>query len=133
MSDRPAHIPDGAAIVVEAESLFHAQTLVAVLEDHGIDAIAAPDVQLGAGIHPDAALRPVPVLTTADDAEQARAILAENAGRVSDIDWDQEIGGEAGRPGVVVGRMPLIAKAGLIAGLVIIALMVIGALLMAIL
>ena len=122
-------IPDGAEVVFEAESLFHAQTIAAVLEDHDITAMAMPDIQRGAGVHPDAATGPVPVITSADRAAEARAVLADVAANADAIDWDKEIGREAPEPSVPTGGMPLVARLGFIAGLIIVGLILIGTIL----
>ncbi len=120
------NIPEGAERVFEAESLFHAQTLVAVLADHDIEALAAPHIQHGTGVHPDAATGPIPVITRAADAAEARAILADVAANAQHIDWDSEIEHEAAAPQMRTGGMPLVARLGLIAGLLILGLIFIG-------
>jgi hypothetical protein len=130
MSNRLAHIPEDSDVVVEAESLFHAQTLVAALADHGIEAMAAPEVQHGAGVHPDAATKSVAVIAHADVVEEARAVVRELIAHAPEIDWDSEVGSDDDRPLTVrVGSMPLVARAGLIAALLIVALMIVGAIL----
>lgn len=133
MTSPTPNIPDDMAVVVEAQSLFHAQTLAAILSDYDIQAQAAPDIQYGAGVHPDAAICPVAVITSAAEADRARDILQQVAANADSIDWEQEVAEQSPAAPVPVGGMPLVAKAGLIAGLLIIALMIVGAILMVVL
>ena len=123
-----------AVVVVTADSLFHADALVAVLADHEIDALAAPDIQYGAGIHPSSATRPVAVLVQRNDLERAREALRQNVVDAEAMKWDEAddesgIGASAGLP-QRRARMPIIGRLGFIAAIILIGILIIGVALM---
>lgn len=124
-----------AAVLMTAESLFHADAIVAALADHDIEAMAAPDIQLGAGVHPSSATKPVRVLVHINDLDRAREALKQSVDDAEAINWDEtESAGEV--EGIVLSGarrregLPLIAKLGLIAAVFLIIVMIVGTLLM---
>ena len=73
-----------------AESLFHADAIVAVLADHGIEALAAPNIQYGTGLHPSSATEPVRFWFTKMMSTAMRAAMKQNIEDAADMDEDEQ-------------------------------------------
>lgn len=124
-----------AAVLITADSPFHADALVAVLADHDIDAFAAPGIQHGTGLDPSSANLPVPVLVHQDDLERARAALQQNLDDAHALNWDELDGGDVNRAAESPAQprrsiMPMLPRLGFFAAAILIAVMIIGILIM---
>ena len=122
---------DALTTLLTVQSAFEANTIVAVLQDAGIDAVAfdAEDAGFGPTFRPE--VRGVPVQVPRCDLERAREAVEAGVSASVDIDWDAiDIGvREDDLPLREPGRMPLLARiafviavllvlAGLIAGVI---------------
>jgi hypothetical protein len=106
--------PDILETVATAATTFEAQTIVAVLHESGIDAVAfdaAPGVM---GLSLTGGINAVPVQVRRGDLERARAALKQNVADSVDLDWNEVDVGERedALPLGSVGRRPLLAHAG---------------------
>ncbi len=112
-----------------AETPFAAHTIVMVLENAGIEAIALDAIQGGIGLPLNKA-RGVPIQVRRSDLDRAKAALEANTADSVDIDWDEVDLGERednlplNTPGrvpplvwVALGAMALLLLAALISGL----------------
>jgi hypothetical protein len=132
--EQTGHFGD-TAVLMTAESLFHAGAIVEALAAHDIEALAAPDIQYGAGAHPSSATKPVRVLVHINDLERARAALRQNREDAADINWD-----DVETPGAMNAvppptsphhaRMPMLGKLGFVAAVILIIIMIVGTVLM---
>jgi len=99
---------EGLVTVHEAAGEFEARTVVAVLEDAGIEAFVFPlaNIPIPDPFRPGPLGR-VPVQVAASDAERARAAIAaarDDAGR---IDWDEvDVGEPTPEVEAALGRWP---------------------------
>lgn len=88
----PHDHPDDLVTLTTADNEFAAGTLVAVLREAGIEAVAFDRVQM-AGLTDIKGAR-VPVQVRAADLERAQAALKQNVADSVDLDWDEVDVGE---------------------------------------
>lgn len=80
--------PDSLVTLLTADSQFAAHTIVAVLEDAGIEAVAFDATAAGLGLGLNSGMIGVPVQVRRADLDQARAALDKNASDSIDVDWN---------------------------------------------
>jgi hypothetical protein len=79
--------PDTLVTLTTAEGQFAAHTIVAVLQDAGIEAVAFDATAAGLGIGLYSGMIGVPVQVRRADLERAQAALNQNASDSIDVDW----------------------------------------------
>lgn len=80
--------PDSLVTLLTADSQFAAHTIVAVLEDAGIEAVAFDATAAGLGLGISSGMIGVPVQVRRADLERARIALDQNASDSIDVDWN---------------------------------------------
>jgi hypothetical protein len=102
---------DDLVTLLSAETAFEAHTIVAVLKNAGIDAVAFDATRTGMGLSIKS-VDGVPVQVRRVDFERARGALETNISDSVDIDWDEVDVGERedDAPLRAPGRMPVLAQ-----------------------
>jgi hypothetical protein len=101
---------DELATLLTAVTAFEAHTIVSVLKEAGVEAVAYDDGAATLGFV--AGVAGVPVQVRAHELERAKAVLKANVADSVDIDWDEvELGErEDALPLGTPGHMPIPAR-----------------------
>lgn len=115
--------PDDLVTLTTRPTEFEAHTLVAVLEEAGIDAYAFGAMH--ALLPLSERIVAVPIQVRRRDLERAQAALAQNVADSVDLDWDEVDVGEREDqlPLTTRTRMPLIPSIGFVIAVILILLM----------
>lgn len=116
--------PDPADLVTlqVADSEFEANTIVATLHEAGIEAVAFGATSAA---WPALGAVRVPIQVRREDLERAKAAIKKTIADSVDLDWDEvDVGQREDEvPLNEPGRLPMIPRAGQIAAIIVVALM----------
>ena len=126
---------DALVTLMVADSEFEAQTIVAVLSDREIDAVAFPSVIQTLGLDGVGArmVGGVPIQVRGGDLDRAKSALRANRFLADSVDWDAvEVGDEdpaarkLGAPGPMLAFGRMMVAVGAVALAAIVAFTIIG-------
>ena len=123
---------DDLVTLVTARTEFEASTIVALLQDEGIEAFAFGTAQQVFGITLSRGLRGTAVQVREADEARAQEALARRRAEAAEIDWDEVDVGERldDAPLHEPGSMPTPARVGLIVTIIVAVVALIGMLVM---
>jgi len=118
--------PDDLVTIITTETEFEAETLALVLRNAGIEAVSFGSTFSALPVQQH--WNRVPLQVRRRDAERAKAHLRAVKSESVDIDWDSvDIGERVDRtPLTPVGRMPILARVGLVVGCALMILALVG-------